>query len=123
MPEAKDHLAGSLELRAPPPPVGPYSSPVHRALWWSQRDGLFLTSEVPLYHRGEGLLGAYRISSTLTVGRLLYQVDDGDEDDLSSAHPFVSSFAHVGSDVVSALPVRAPYTTTSGRDFVKSFRL
>ena len=31
------------------PPLGPYSMPVPRALWWSQGGMLFLMSEVPLW--------------------------------------------------------------------------
>ena len=30
-------------------PLGPYSMNVPRALWWFQREGLFVISEVPLY--------------------------------------------------------------------------
>ena len=30
-------------------PLGPYSRPIPRALWWSMGGGLFLMSEVPLY--------------------------------------------------------------------------
>jgi len=31
-------------------PIGPYSRPVPRALWWSWGGGPFLMSEVPLYY-------------------------------------------------------------------------
>jgi len=41
-------LQGYLAHKTPPP-VGPYSSPMPRALWWSLGSGLFLMSEVPLY--------------------------------------------------------------------------
>ena len=34
----------------PHPLLGPYSRTIPRALWWSLGGGLFLVSEVPLYH-------------------------------------------------------------------------
>jgi hypothetical protein len=47
--EARIDSYGGTSLMRNTPLLGPYSRTIPRVLWWSQVEGLFLMSEVPLY--------------------------------------------------------------------------
>ena len=71
---------GTTFTRKGPPP-GPYSSPVHRALWWSEGGVRFLMGEVPLYVQPNSsisyMFGTHNSVSIICGAHDNRKVDDG----------------------------------------------